>query len=534
LIETYDYIVVGSGSAGAPVAARLSESGRHRVLLLEAGPPDRYPWLQVPAAIGKAYRDRRVNWRYRTEPIEELGGRSMYWARGKVLGGTSTINALIYIRGLASDYDHWRQLGNAGWAWDDVLPLFRKAERNQRGADALHGADGPQPVSDATWRLPLVDAFIAACQSAGIPANDDFNGPTQEGAGYHQFTAWRGRRVSTARAYLHPARRRPNLTVLTGTRVERLLFEDGRALGVAWRGGGAARARSEVVLCGGAINSPQLLLLSGIGPGAQLQSLGIPVLRHLPGVGENLQDHLQAHSLYRAAGSATFDAASATRRGWARHMARWLLSGRGPLGVADALAGAFVRTRPELAEPDLQLALVPDLTHRPAGLADGVGFTVVSSPSRPLSRGRIRLKSPDPRAHPAIEPHYLSAREDVRAMLDGLRWVRRIAGQPALRSCIQEEIEPGAASGSEAALEAFVRRTAHTGSHPAGTCRMGPASDPDAVVDERLRVHGVNGLRVADASIMPTLVSGNTSAPCTMIGEKCARMMLEDAGSPQP
>ena len=529
--ESYDYIVVGAGSAGAPVAARLSQSGRYRVLLLEAGPRDSSPWLHIPVGYAKTYLDERVNWKYQTEPLPELGGRTMYWPRGRVLGGTSAINGLIYMRGLASDYDHWRQLGNAGWSWEDVLPFFRKAERNQRGADDLHGSEGPQGVSDALWHTPLADAYIAACRQAGISANDDFNGASQEGVGYYQHTVWRGRRVSTATAYLKPARGRANLSVRTGVQVERVLIEKGRAVGVAWRGG-VARAAGEIVLAGGAINSPQLLLLSGIGPGAQLQSLGIEVVRDLPGVGENLQDHLQARSVYRAARKGTLNDALASRWGKVRSGAEWLLLRRGPLTNGAGLVGVFFRTRPELAEPDVQLHFIPFSTDRfGTGFHEHPGFNVVMNPSRPESRGRIRLKSPDPLAHPAIEPNYLSAPADLRTMLDGLRWVRKIAEQPALKPWIREEIQPGKAMESEAALEEFLRQVAHTIFHPAGTCRMGPADDRGAVVDERLRVRGLAGLRVADASIMPTLVSGNTSAPCTMIGEKCAAMMLEDARS---
>jgi choline dehydrogenase len=526
--ETFDYIVVGAGSAGAPLAARLSESGRHRVLLLEAGPDDRNPWLHIPIGYAKTYLDERVNWKYQTEPLPELGGRTMYWPRGRVLGGTSAINGLIYMRGLASDYDHWRQLGNAGWSFEDVLPYFRKAERNSRGEDALHGGKGPQGVADAVWRTPLADAYIAACREAGLPANDDFNGAVQEGVGYYQHTVWRGRRISAARAYLHGARRRPNLAIRTAVQVERVLIEQGRAVGVAWRGG-IARATGEVVLAGGAINSPQLLLLSGIGPGAQLQAFGIPVVRDLRGVGENLQDHLQARSVYRAARRGTLNDALASR--WAKTWsgAQWMLTRRGPLTIGAGLVGVFLKTRPELAEPDVQLHFIPFSTDRfGTGFHEHPGFNVVMNPSRPESRGRVRLKSPEPLVHPAIEPNYLSAPEDLRTMLDGLRWVRRIAEQPALQPWVAEEIQPGAALDSEASLEAFVRQVANTIFHPAGTCRMGPESDRGAVVDERLRVRGVAGLRVADASIMPTLVSGNTNAPCIMIGEKCAAMMLQD------
>jgi choline dehydrogenase len=529
-METFDYIVIGAGSAGAPVAARLSESGRHRVLLLEAGPEDRSPWLHIPIGYAKTYLDARVNWKYETEPNPHLGGRVMYWPRGKVLGGTSAINGLIYMRGLPSDYDHWRQLGNAGWSFADLLPFFRKAERNQRGASELHGGEGPQGVSDAAWRTPLADAYIAACRSAGLPANDDFNGPTQEGVGYYQLTTWRGRRVSSATAYLKPARGRANLAIRTGLQVERVLIEQGRAVGVAWRGG-EARAAGEVVLCGGAINSPQLLLLSGIGPGAQLQSFGIAVQRDLPGVGENLQDHLQARSVYRASRKGTLNDALGSALAKARSGATWALTRKGPLTIGAGLVGVFFKTRPELPDPDVQLHFIPFSTDRfGTGFHEHPGFNVVMNPSRPESRGSIRLKSPDPLAPPAIQPNYLSSPADVRTMLDGLRMVRRIAEQPALRPWIREELQPGPAMESEATLEAFLRQSAHTIFHPAGTCRMGTAGDALAVVDERLRVRGIQGLRVADASIMPTLVSGNTNAPCIMIGEKCAAMLLEDAG----
>ncbi len=527
--DSFDYIVVGAGSAGAPVAARLSESGQHRVLLLEAGPEDRSPWLHIPIGYAKTYLDARVNWKYETEPLPELGGRVMYWPRGKVLGGTSAINGLIYMRGVASDYDHWRQLGNGGWSFTDVLPFFRKAERNQRGGDALHGDAGPQGVSDAAWRTPLADAYIAACRAAGIPANDDFNGPTQEGVGYYQLTTWRGRRVSSATAYLKPARGRANLTIRTGVQVERLLIEQGRAVGVAWRGG-EARVTGEVVLCGGAINSPQLLLLSGIGPGAQLRALGIEVKCDLPGVGENLQDHLQARSVYRASRRGTLNDALGSPWAKARSGATWALTRGGPLTIGAGLVGVFFKTRPELADPDVQLHFIPFSTDKfGTGFHEYPGFNVVMNPSRPESRGHIRLKSPDPLAPPAIQPNYLSSPLDVQTMLAGLRKVRQIAEQPALRPWIQEELQPGAALDSETALEAFLRQGAHTIFHPSGTCRMGTAGDRMAVVDERLRVQGVAGLRVADASIMPTLVSGNTNAPCIMIGEKCAAMMLEDA-----
>ena len=530
--ETFDYIVVGAGSAGAPIAARLSESGRHRVLLLEAGPDDRSPWLHLPIGYARTYLDARVNWKYECEPDPGIGGRRMYWPRGKVLGGTSAINGLIYMRGLASDYDHWRQLGNGGWSFGEVLPFFRQAERNQRGADALHGGAGPQGVSDAAWRTPLAAAYIEACVAAGIPRNADFNGPTQEGVGYYQLTTWRGRRVSAATAYLKPARRRANLEIRTGVQVERVLLEGNRAVGVAWRGG-EARASGEVVLSGGAINSPQLLLLSGIGPGQHLRDLGIAVARDLPGVGRNLQDHLQARSVYRASRSGTLNDALGSPWAKARSGATWALTRGGPLTIGAGLVGVFFKSRPEVAEPDVQLHFIPFSTDKfGTGFHQHPGFNVVMNPSRPESRGHLELRSPDPLAPPAIHPSYLSAPRDVETMLAGLRMVRRIARQPALRPWIQEEVQPGdAAFASDAALEAFLRQVAHTIFHPAGTCRMGPAGDRLAVVDERLRVRGVAGLRVADASIMPTLVSGNTNAPCIMIGEKCAAMLLEDARS---
>lgn len=529
--ETFDVIVVGAGSAGAALAARLSEKTSRRVLLLEAGPVDKNPWLHIPIGYAKTVLDPKVNWKYETEPQAELNGRKIYWPRGKVLGGTSAINGLVYMRGLPSDYDHWRQLGNRGWGWLDVLPHFIKAEGNERGADALHGAEGPLGVQDARWQTPLSEAFIAAAQQAGLPANLDFNGPSQEGVGYYQHTLRGGRRSSSA-AYLRQAKGRNNLVIQTDALVERVLLDGRRAVGVTYRKGGqtiTARAR-EIVLSGGAINSPQLLLLSGIGPAEQLKSHGLAVALDLAGVGENLQDHLQGRGLYRLKRKGTMNDRTQGLFNQAMIALDYLVRKKGPLALGAGLVGVFARS-PGAEEPDLQMHFIPFTTDRlGTGLHPFPGFTLTVNHSRPFSRGWIRLKSADPTAHPEIQPNYLSAEEDRRSLLAGLRWIRRITRQPALKDWLDHEMLPGDQAESDDELMAFARQYAGTIYHPTGTCKMGPASDRLAVVDERLKVHGTQGLRVADASIMPTLVSGNTNAPCVMIGEKAAVMIAEDLG----
>lgn len=529
--QTFDYIVVGAGSAGCVLANRLSASGRHRVLLLEAGGKDNNVWIHIPLGYGKLFTNPKVNWLYKTEPEPELNNRQIIQPRGKVLGGSSSINGLLYIRGQSQDFDHWRQLGNTGWGFDDVLPYFRKSEDQQRGADDLHGVGGPLAVSDVSEPHPLCEAFIGAVEQAGFPRNDDFNGPDQEGAGYFQLTARNGRRKSTAAGYLKPARRRPNLTVVTGALATRILFEGRRATGIEYSQGGTphtAHAGNEVILAGGAFNSPQLLQLSGVGPAEHLRSLGIPVIADMPGVGADLQDHFQVRMQYRCTESITMNDVV---NSWHRRIGaglRYILSRKGTLTIGAGYAGAFLRTRPELETPDVQFHFILFSADSLGGnLHPFPGFTASVCQLRPESRGFVRIKSSDPAAPPAIQPRYLSSQFDIDTILDGIKLQRKIMGQKAMRHYIAEERIPGPNCTSDADLLAYARETGTTVFHPTSTCRMG--SDPTAVVDERLRLRGFSGLRVVDASIMPTVVSGNTNAPIVMIAEKGADMILEDA-----
>jgi choline dehydrogenase len=533
---SYDYIIVGAGSAGCVLANRLTASGRHRVLLLEAGGPDRNIWIHIPLGYGKLFSNAKVNWLYTTEPEPELNNRRVIQPRGKVLGGSSSINGLLYIRGQHEDYDHWRQLGNAGWSFKDVLPYFRRAEDQERGADELHGVGGHLKVSNVCEPHPLCEAFIEAAQKAGYPRNDDFNGPTQEGAGYFQLTTRNGRRWSTAVGYLKEARRRPNLTVVSKALGTRILFSGRRAVGVEYRQGAAthtAYANGEVILSSGAFNSPQLLQLSGVGPAKLLRDLGIDVIADMPGIGADLQDHLQVRMQYRCTESIT---ANEVINDWRYRYAaglRYLTTRKGLLTIGAGYAGAFLRTRPELATPDVQIHfLIFSADTAGAALHAFPGFMASVCQLRPESRGFVRIKSNDPAVPPAIQPRYLSARADCDCVVDSLKMLRRIMNQPAMRRYIAEERTPGEACQSDADLLAFARETGTTVYHPTSTCRMG--SDPNAVVDERLRVRGFEGLRVIDASIMPTVVSGNTNAAAVMIGEKGSDMVLEDADARAP
>jgi choline dehydrogenase len=533
---SFDYIIVGAGSAGCVLANRLTASGRHRVLLLEAGGPDRNIWIHIPLGYGKLFSNPKVNWLYKTEPEPELNGRQVIQPRGKVLGGSSSINGLLYIRGQHEDFDHWRQLGNSGWGFGDVLPFFRRAEDQERGADDLHGAGGHLKVSDVCEPHPLCEAFIAANQQSGFPRNDDFNGPTQEGAGYFQLTARNGRRWSTAVGYLKEARRRGNLTVVTDALASRILFSGRRAIGVEYRQGETthiARASGEVIVSGGAFNSPQLLQLSGLGPADLLRQHGIEVLADLPGVGADLQDHLQIRFLYRCTEPITMnDVINDWRYRYAAGL-RYLLSRKGLLTIGAGYAGAFLRTRPESATPDVQLHfLIFSADAAGATLHPFSGFMASVCQLRPESRGFVRIKSREPGQAPAIQPRYLSARADCDCVVDGMKLLRRVMGQAVMQKYIAEEYAPGAHVASDTELLAYARDTGTTVYHPTSTCRMG--ADPNAVVDERLRVRGFAGLRVIDASIMPTVVSGNTNAATIMIGEKGADMILADAHAGAP
>ena len=532
----FDYIIIGAGSAGCVLANRLSESRRHRVLLLEAGGHDRHMWIHIPLGYGKLFDDAKVNWRYKTEPEPELNNRQIIQPRGKVLGGSSSINGLLYVRGQHEDYDHWRQLGNTGWGFADVLPYFRRAEDQARGADDFHGAGGPLAVSDVCEPHPLCDAFIEAAQRAGVPRNDDFNGATQEGAGYFQLTAKNGRRWSTAVGYLRQARRRRNLAIVSNAMASRILFSGRRAVGIQFLQHSVPRiayADGEVIVSGGAFNSPQLLQLSGLGPAKILRDLGIDVIADMPGVGADLQDHLQIRMQYRCTEPITMnDVINHWRQRYGAGL-RYLTSRKGLLTIGAGYAGAFLRTRPELATPDVQIHfLIFSADAAGAVLHPFPGFMVSVCQLRPQSRGFVRITSSDPSVPPAIQPRYLSARGDCDTVVAGMKAMRRIMNEPAMRRYIAEERAPGDHCVRDDDLLAFARDTGTTVYHPTSTCRMGP--DPAAVVDERLRVRGLEGLRVIDASIMPTVVSGNTNAAAVMIGEKGADMVMADAAAITP
>ena len=532
--ETYDFIVTGAGSAGCAVAGRLSENGRYSVLLLEAGPPDTNRWIHIPLGMTKVFTDRRVNWMFETEPVPSLNNRKLYQPRGKVLGGTSSINGMVYMRGTPGDYDEWRQRGCEGWDWDSVLPFFKKAEDQERGGDELHGSGGPLRVSNIPKEWTLPGAMVAAARESGITPNPDFNGPSQEGTGFYQFTSSKHQRWSSAKAYLHPARGRGNLRIETNAQTTRVLIENGRASGVEYRtpdGLRTAGARTEIVVSGGAFGSPHLLQLSGLGPADLLQAMNIPVVRDMTGVGANLQDHFNTYITYRCSQPVTLNdlAISLPRRLLAG--AQYVLTRTGPLTNTGVYAGAFIRTDPALERPDLQINMAGWSAEE--RLATGVkphpfsACTLSPVHLRPEGRGSVRLKSPDPLAAPAIQYNFLVSEYDKRAILHGIRVCRDIAQQPALAPFLAEEVVPGVAVESDEELLADVRERAIANYHPAGTCRMG--HEADAVVDPRLRVHGIDGLRVADASIMPSIIAGNTNAPSIMIGEKAAAMILEDA-----
>ena len=527
----FDYIIVGAGSAGCVLANRLSEDGKNSVLLLEAGPKDTNLWIHVPLGYGKLFKEKSVNWMYQTEPEPGLDGRTVFQPRGKVLGGSSSINGLLYVRGQHEDYDRWRQHGNSGWGYDDVLPYFKKAENQQRGADDFHGVGGPQPVSDLGHPDPLSAAFIAAAAETGIPVNPDFNGASQEGAGFFQTTTRRGRRASTAVAYLRPAKARKNLHVETSALAQRVVFDGRRAVAVVYRQAGVlrgARARKEIIVSGGAYNSPQLLQLSGVGPADLLRRHGIGVVLDAPGVGHDLQDHLQVRVVMRCAKRITLNDI-------VNHPVRRIMAGAqyaafrtGPLSIAAGTSGAFFKTSPRLATPDIQIHFLPFSTDKMGEkLHSFSGFSASVCQLRPESRGSLRIGSADPSAPPEIRINYLSTEVDRAANIEGLKILRKILRAPALSSYVVEEVDPGAKVSTDEELLDYCRRRGSTIYHPTSTCRMG--SDALAVVDQRLRLRGIEGLRVVDASIMPDLVSGNTNAAVIMIAEKASDMILQDA-----
>jgi choline dehydrogenase len=527
----FDYVIVGAGSAGCVLANRLSTDGRNSVLLLEAGPKDSNIWIHVPLGYGRLFKEKTVNWMYQTEPEPGLGGRTVFQPRGKVLGGSSSINGLLYVRGQHEDYDRWRQHGNSGWGYDDVLPYFKKAEDQQRGPDDFHGAGGPLPVSD--WRQPdpLSEAFVQAAAQTGIPVNPDFNGASQEGAGFFQTTTRRGRRASTAVAYLRPAKDRANLRVETSALAQRIVFDGRRADAVEYRQAGTlrtARARKEILVSGGAYNSPQLLQLSGVGPAELLRTHGIDVVLDAPGVGHDLQDHLQVRMVMRCSQSITLNdiVNSPIRRMLAG--ARYAAFRRGPLTIAAGTSGAFFKTSPRLATPDIQIHFLPFSTDKMGEkLHPFSGFSASVCQLRPESRGSLRIKSADPAVPPEIRINYLATEVDRTANVEGLKILRKILQAPALSPYVTEEVDPGPKVSSDEELLNYCRQRGSTIYHPTSTCRMG--SDPLAVVDQRLRVRGIDSLRVIDGSIMPDLVSGNTNAAIIMIAEKASDMILAEA-----
>ncbi len=524
----FDYVIVGGGTAGCVLANRLSASGRHRVLLLEAGPVDRSIWIHLPIGYAKTMFHPLYNWGFETAPEPNMNGRRMYWPRGRGLGGSSSINGLIYIRGQAEDYDRWRDAGNPGWGWKDVLPYFRRLESNTRGASEWHGATGPQSCSDIGRPHELMEAIIRGAQELGVPRNDDFNGAAQEGVGYYQLFTRRGWRCSSATAYLRPARGRPNLEVRTGAQATRIVFDGSRASGVEYRRGGRMErvdAAREVIVAAGAVQSPQLLQLSGIGPAQALSTFGIPVVADSPGVGANLQDHLQIRLIYKVAKPITTNDELRSLFGRARIGLEWLLFRRGPIAVGINQGGLFTRVLPGARTPDIQFHF-GTVSAEVAGGAphpwSGCTFSVCQL--RPESRGSIGLASNDPFAAPVIHANYLAAELDRRCAVESLKFARRLASTRALAPYLVEEYRPGARIASDDELLGFTRQYGQTIFHPVGTCRMG--DDADAVVDPQLRVRGVRGLRVADCSIMPTLVSGNTAAAALMIAEKASDLVL--------
>jgi choline dehydrogenase len=528
----YDFVIVGAGSAGCVLAARLSAQADLRVLLLEAGGPDSSPFIHMPAGLARLVNDARVDWRYTTEPQSELGDRRLYWPRGRVLGGSSSINAMCYTRGHPQDYDEWARQAGQAWSFAQVLPYFLRCEDRIGPKSSFHGIGGPLTVSDLRHRNPLSEIFVEAAVAAGIPRNEDFNGARQEGAGFYQVTQRRGRRCSAAVAYLDPARARSNLQVRTHALVNRVLFHGTRATGVEYLHGGTphmARAAREVLIAAGAVASPQLLLRSGVGPADELRALDIPVVHELHGVGRNLQDHLDFCTLVKCTRPITYDFTGVQELGVA--LRYWLTRG-GPGTSNIAEAGAFVHSpRAPDARPDLQLHFVPaQLDDHGRNRLQGHGFTIHACALRPASRGHIRLRSARPQDPPRIQPRYLtdSGGEDLAVLLEGIRMSRAIVAAAPFTPLRGAEIFPGESARTHAELVDVIRRKAETIYHPVGTCRMG--NDAESVVDERLRVRGLEALRIIDASIMPMLIGGNTNAPTLMIAERGAELVLESRG----
>ncbi len=525
--EAFDYIIVGAGSSGCVLANRLSENPDNKVLLLEAGNPDSSPWIHVPVGYFKTMHNPKFDWCYKTDPDPGIDNRQLQWPRGKVLGGSSSINGLLYVRGQHQDYDRWAELGNSGWDYDSVLPYFKKSEDQSRGESKYHGTGGPLKVSDLRLRRPIADHFIAGASECQIPLNDDYNGETQEGIGYFQQTAHKGYRWSTAKGFLKPARKRSNLTVLTGAQTLRVLTENRQAQGVEYEHKGkikTARASAEVILSAGAIGSPQILQCSGIGEGQHLQSLGIDVVHDLFGVGKNLQDHLQIRAVYKTSEQTLNDELNSFLKRMKVGI-QYALFRTGALTLAASQVTIFTRSSPEVERPDIQFHMQPLSADKPGeGVHDFSAFTASVCQLRPESRGELKILTKDARDYPSIQPNYLSTELDLRTAINGLKVARKIVSAPSMAPHILDEYVPGYQYDTDEQLEEAVRKYSQTIYHPAGTCKMG--NDKNAVVDAELKVHGFGKLRVVDASIMPEIVSGNTNAPAIMIAEKASDMIL--------
>ena len=532
-MEIYDYIIIGAGSAGCVLARRLSENPEHKVLLLEAGPSSDKFWVHTPAGMAKLYFHEEFNWNYHTEPMPKLRDRRMYWPRGKGLGGSSAINGMVYIRGHQKDFDNWRSLGNDGWGYDDVLPYFKKMEHNERGGDHYRGVDGPLWISDPVVRHPSSDDFIEAAANLGIPRTDDLNGAVHDGVGFMQHNIRGGRRHSAYMAYVEPVRHRPNLVVQTGKLVHRILFENRQACGVEVVEGDRRHvitAAKEVIVSAGALNSPQLLMLSGIGPSGELQRHGIPMVQDSPGVGQNLRDHFYIHCSYRSTPESSYNGAiSGLRKYW--QGLRYIATRTGYLALGSSQVAAFVKSRPEEEFADLQISFRPmTFTYHQNGVIEVDPVPAMAASVyrlRPVGSGTVTLRSADPTQAPVFTPNFLTEQEDVSAVISGIRKIRQIMATGPIASRVVGEHLPGPAVQTDEQILDFMEKHGNSAFHPAGTCKMGP--DPMAVVDKRLRVRGVERLRVVDASIMPQVTSGNTNAPTMMIGEKGAHMIEQDA-----
>ncbi|NCX66454.1 MAG: choline dehydrogenase [Burkholderiaceae bacterium] len=530
-IRSFDYIIIGAGSAGCVLANRLSANPKHSVCLIEAGPPDYSPWIHLPIGYGKTMWDPSVNWKFHTEPDPEMNNRPIYWPRGKCLGGSSSINGLIFIRGQKEDYDHWHDLGNDGWSWDEVLPYFKKAEGNDRLGEPLHSQIGPLRASSIKKTHPLVEAFIKSANQLGVPTTDDFNNLQQEGVGYYQLSTHNGLRCSAAKAYLKPIKSRQNLRIITNAQVSKILFKDQQAVGIEYIQRGSKHqitSQKEIILSAGALQSPQLLQLSGIGPANLLQKFGIPIVHDSPGVGKNLQDHLQYRLIYELNQNISTNVELSSLMGRIKIGLDWLLFRSGPLSIGINQGGLFTKVMPQSKTPDIQFHLATLSADMAGGKVHPFpGFTMSVCQLRPESRGYVEIVSPDPLIPPKMVANYLTTEHDRATSIAAVKFARKIAQTNPLQGLIRREIKPERAESDEDLLE-FCRNNGATIFHPTGTCQMGPSHQKDAVLDCELRVRGVGGLRVVDCSAMPTLPSGNTNWPAVMMGERAADLILQE------